>query len=329
MILFLRFSLSLVLTFTLSSCSTEEGAEALATDQTPLSQILPDGAQARSFLGDLLFAPDLSSEARNPLQRNLDAALADLEDAPDDADAIIWVGRRHAYLGDYRGAIAVYTRGMELHPDDARLYRHRGHRYISVRELDHAAADFELAIQLIEGTEDVTEPDGAPNERGIPIGTLHHNIWYHLGLTRYLQGDFEQALVAYQRCLDISTNDDAMISCSYWLYLIHRRLGHEEIAQEIADGISADLELIENFSYFNLLLLFNGHLSVEDVLGPEEDDTTQGVTVMYGVGAWYLLNGNEERAHELFRQILATSSWAPFGYLAAEAEMAALQTDQR
>ena len=50
-----------------------------------------------------------------------------------DVDNIIWYGRRTAYLGDYREAIRIFSEGIEKHSKDARMYRHRGHRYISIR----------------------------------------------------------------------------------------------------------------------------------------------------------------------------------------------------
>ncbi len=45
---------------------------------------------------------------------------------------------------------------------------------------------------------------------------------------------------------------------------------------------------------------------------------TQG----YGVGNWYLVNGDVAAATEIFERIVAGTSWAAFGYIAAEAELA-------
>src|SRR5690606_19468035 len=131
--------------------------------------------EATSLLGKPLYRIDLPNQKE--LEANLAAAQKDLAARPDDADAIIWVGRRYGYLWRYRDAIATFTKGIELHPNDARMYRHRGHRYISVREFDRAIADFEKAVSLIKGTKDEIEPDGAPNPAGKPRSTLHFNIW--------------------------------------------------------------------------------------------------------------------------------------------------------
>src|SRR5690349_16959693 len=125
-----------------------------------------------------------------------EAKLAEAQEAlrknPDDADALIWVGRRTAYLGRYQEAIEIFSQGIAKHPEDARFYRHRGHRYITVRNLGPAIRDFEKAAALIEGKPDEVEPDGLPNAKNIPTSTLQSNVWYHLGLSYYLQGDFEK-----------------------------------------------------------------------------------------------------------------------------------------
>ena len=68
------------------------------------------------------------------------------------------------------------------------MYRHRGHRYITVAQFDRAIADFEKAVALIKGTPDEIEPDGAPNPTGKPRSTLHFNIWYHLGARALPEG---------------------------------------------------------------------------------------------------------------------------------------------
>jgi tetratricopeptide (TPR) repeat protein len=60
---------------------------------------------------------------------------------------IIWYGRRLAYLGYYKEAIAFIQKGIKLHPNNARFYRHRAHRYITLRCYDNAIAD--LKKQLI------------------------------------------------------------------------------------------------------------------------------------------------------------------------------------
>lgn len=302
--------------------ATDAPAEGPAMTVAPL----PEGAEARSFLGEPLFPAELPDDVRATYEANLAQAEADLEAMPDDADAIIWTGRRLAYLGRYREAIDVFTRGMELHPDDARFYRHRGHRFISIRDLDSAVADFRTAVELIRGTEDEVEPDGLPNARGIPTSTLHFNIWYHLGLAHYLRGEFEQALLAWNDCLAVSRHPDSVVATSYWLNNTLRRLGLEAEADALLADISSDMDIIESTSYLDVLLLHKGEKTAEELVGPMgEDATLASTTTAYGVGMWHFVNGRRDTAFGLFEGVLDnTSQWAAFGYLAAEAEVARL-----
>ncbi|MDX1587213.1 MAG: tetratricopeptide repeat protein [Balneolaceae bacterium] len=279
--------------------------------------------QAISTLGDTLYAPEIDPETEAQFTTNLQSARAQYEANPDDAEAIIWYGRRTAYLGNYRKAIEIYTEGIRKHPEDARMYRHRGHRYITVREYENAIEDLRRAAELIEGTEDRIEPDGLPNTRNMPRSTLHTNIWYHLGLAYYLTGDFEQAESAYRNCLEASTNDDMMVATSYWLYMTLKRAGHDGLAGEVLNPIHQDMELLENDSYHKLLLVFKGDFDEKSLL----DNTTtplDNATIGYGIGNWHYVNGRTTRAEEIFREVYQGSNWAAFGYIAAEVDLARL-----
>lgn len=283
----------------------------------------PEGAEAISLLGTPLRAPTLSAELLEQRTRELAEAEAALAAAPGDAEALIWVGRRQAYLGRYREAIETFSEGIRLHPDDARMYRHRAHRWITVRELDRAIEDFGRGVELIVGTPDQVEPDGLPNPLGIPTSTLHFNIWYHLGLAHYLKGDFDRALAAYEECMAVSGNPDALAATSYWLHLALMRLGRQGAAEAILEPFGADYEVIENQAYLDLLRLFRGETTPEEILGPAGDaPTLQGTTGAYGVGVWHLVNGRTAEATDVFRRVVAAEDqWAAFGYIAAEAEL--------
>jgi tetratricopeptide (TPR) repeat protein len=296
---------------------------------TLLAAPLPVAAErppeATSLLGVPLHPPEIPAERRRVLEDNLVRAVLDFVRDPRAADSFIWLGRRLAYLGRYRDAIAVYTRGLEAHPDDFRLLRHRGHRYVTVREFDNAVADLERATRLIRNVPDAVEPDGDPNPRGIPTSTSHFNIWYHLGLAYYLQGDFENARRCYRECLAFSTGSpDRLVATSDWLYMTLRRLGRDAEAAEVLAPIRRDLPVIENTVYLSRLLLYKGEKTPEELLGAGGDDAVAVATNGYGVGNWYLVNGQPERAREVFERVVFTKGpqWAAFGFIAAEAELA-------
>lgn len=275
-----------------------------------------------SLLGKPLTAQAPAPEDAARMEAQLAQARAAWEQDRANADALIWVGRRTAYLGRYREAIAIFTDGIARHPGDARMYRHRGHRYLTVREIDRAIADFEKAAELMAGRPDEIEPDGLPNARNVPTGTLHSNVWYHLALGHYLKGDFDRAADTWTRARDSADNADNLVAASHWLYLSLRRAGRHDEAAAVLRPITADLDVIENAEYHELLLMYQGQRSPEALLAAAGEDSG-GSATRYGVGAWYLVSGRRDEAESLWNSILAGSDWPSFGHLAAEAEVAA------
>lgn len=273
--------------------------------------------EAITLLGDTLYTPVVDSGGA--FDRYLEAKST-YEKASDDADALIWYGRRTAYLGQFQDAIAIYTTGTEKFPQDARMYRHRGHRYISTRQYDKAIADFEKAVELIEGTEDQVEPDGQPNARNIPIGSLHGNIWYHLGLAYYLQNDMENALRAYDNRSVTVRYDDNVVSGGHWLYMILRRLDRADDADAAIEKVSNDMDVIENTSYFKMCLFYKGLLSEEE-LQPDGSSSASDDVLTYSVWNWYLYDQQDTaKARPYFEKILENGNPFSFAYLAAESD---------
>ena len=279
-------------------------------------------AEAMSLLGRPLFAPAIPAEARERMEQQLREARAAYERAPHDADAIIWLGRRLAYLGYYRDAIEVFTEGIAKHPDDARFYRHRGHRFITTRQLGRAVTDLERAAALMRDRPDEVEPDGQPNRYGIPVSTLKSNILYHLALAYYLQHDFERAAAVWRDAVAASTTDDMLVASSDWLYMTLRRLGRDDEAAAVLERITPDMRILENDAYYRRLLMYKGLIPPDSVMPTDTQDPVQLATYGYGVANWYLYNGNGYEAETLFRRILEGPNWAAFGYIAAEAELA-------
>ncbi|HSR53469.1 MAG TPA: tetratricopeptide repeat protein [Acidobacteriota bacterium] len=276
--------------------------------------------QTRSLLGKPLRTPPLNPETRADLEAKLQEARTRYQEKPREEN-LIWVGRRLAYLGRYQEAVQIYTQGLEEHPDSPHLLRHRGHRFITLRRFEQAVRDFDKAAALTQGQPDEVEPDGLPNARNIPTSTLQTNIYYHLGLAHYLQGNFEKALEAYRQCLERSKNNDMQVATRHWLYMTLRRLGRDDEADKILDPVETGMDIIENHAYYDLLLMYKGVKKPEDLIDPEADGL-QSATVGYGIGNWHLYNGRRQEAMEIFRQIVEQPGWAAFGYIASEAEVA-------
>jgi hypothetical protein len=208
------------------------------------------------------------------------------------------------------------------------LYRHRGHRYITVRDFDRAIADLQKAADLMPPSPLETEPDGQPNRLNVPLSSTQFNVWYHLGLSHYLKGNFAEARLAYEHCMGTAVNDDLVCATVDWLYMTLKRSGRNEEARQVLQKISAGMNIIENDSYHKRLLMYKGVIPVDSVLNVREqnDDldlalATQG----YGVGNWYLVGGDTTNAMEVFQHVVNGKHFSAFGFIAAEVDLARLK----
>jgi tetratricopeptide (TPR) repeat protein len=220
--------------------------------------------------------------------------------APGDVDKLIALGRAQVSVLRLRDAIATFTRAIALQPDNARLYRLRGHRYISSRQFDKAVVDLARAARLSD---------------------REFDIWYHLGLAYYLKRDFARAADAYGRARDAATKDDSVIAASNWMYASLRRGKRPAEAARVLERITPDMNVQEDKMYFALLLFYKGLKPESELIHPQLTDM-EAATVGYGLGNWHLYNGRRAQAREVFRKIVEGKEWAAFGFISAEAELA-------
>lgn len=275
-----------------------------------------------SFMNEELPPKVLTDESRLLFERNLEVAKTNLDEHPDSLDLIIWHGRRLAYLGQYLEAIDVFSEGIKNYPSSHRLRRHRGHRYITIRQIDKAISDFELAAYNSISMPNAVEPDGLPNKMNQPVGNDKFNIWYHFGLAYYLNGRYDKALSAYNKCLEFSDNNDLLVATTYWQYLTLRKLGNIELASNTLTTINGPMKLVENDTYLDLLLLYKGEKDVSQLQKQATGkDGKLNPTLAYGIGSYYQHEGKLDQANELFLSILDSPNWDAFGYIAAEAEL--------
>lgn len=301
------------------------------TTAAPVStpQQVNDGREAVSLLGKALYAPSLTTTRHGQLQANLEMARREYDARPGDEDAAIWYGRRLAYLGRFREAIGVYSKAIEEHPRSYRLLRHRGHRYLTCRQLDLAAADLERAWELARDQADAPEPDGDPRPDGSlePRSTDKSNIIYHLGLAYYLKGDFARAAEVFGRRADLAAtgstlNDDIAVSFMNWEYLALRRSGQDEAAARVLRQFRRNMDVRENDAYQALIRVYRNEVPADVLLPSINTNLSTNLAMAYGIGAYRLLNGDRKGAFDLFGKLSEHALWPSFGVLAAEAEVA-------
>ena len=270
-------------------------------------------------------APSISDSLKKVFEANLRSAERKYRADSANDEQIIWYGRRLAYLGNYKEAIAVYTKGINLHPNDARFYRHRAHRYITLRCYDNAIADLKKAVELIRDKIDEIEPDGIPNEKDLPTSTLHTNIYYHLGLAYYLKGDNRQALLAWEKCLAISDNDDMKVATLNWLNIVLRKMGRQKDAEQHLKEVSKEMEIIENHDYHDILITYKTNDESQLAAKTQNQETLSNATLGFALGTYYQLKGEKDKAKQLFEKVVAGKQWSSFGYIAAETELAKMK----
>ena len=298
---------------------------------------LPPGAEALSLFGEPLYPINftaLQNESLAVQVRMARTALANDQCGPlhHDVDKVVWLGRRVAYQWRYQEALRIFSRELE---DRAALtalaatkvHRHRGHRFLTIRQFSMGEDDLRRAEALINGTAtaDEWEPDGEPNAANIPLSTLHFNVRYHLGLSEFLQGKFEAAQATYARCLADggNRNDESTVATAHWRYMALRRLGRDAEANATVAKFTPQMRMLEDASYLNLTMMYQGRAgySADEVLQAARATSLDFSTVGFGVANWFLVNGDKTRASALMKEVLASPYWAAFGYIACEADL--------
>jgi tetratricopeptide (TPR) repeat protein len=265
--------------------------------------------------------PVLSATVRESMQRNLEVALNELKRQPTGLNELIWAGRRTAYMGNYHDAVDYFSKAITLYPNNAEPYRHRGHRWITLRCFENAISDLTTAAKLTKGKKDKTELDGMPNDKNIPTSTLQSNIWYHLGLAYYLKADYKNAIQSFQSCLSVSTNPDMFVATANWYNISLRKAGRIKDADTFLKTIDPNVELIENHDYLRVLKLYINNQEINDPISFLKNEAgLAAVSFGYGLGAYLLMKGEKEKANQVFDHILQLQQWGAFGFLGAESE---------
>ncbi len=261
-----------------------------------------------------LTEPAWSPEVRARLEEDLTIARAVMEVAPDREDSYIWLGRRLGYLARFPEAVEVFTRGLEKFPDSYKLFRYRGRHLARSRDFENAIADYRRAADLIAGQPDTFEPDGILNSIEQPITTYTSNIHYYLGQTSMAVGDYETVVTAMERALNepMGQSADRLVSTAYWRYLGYRKLGQDASAQAVVDAVPDDLQLIENFTYYDSVRFFKGTRTREELL-PEADNL-----IKFAIAMDHHFRGEQEIAEEMWRDLVVNTAQ---GYWPAEAEL--------
>jgi tetratricopeptide (TPR) repeat protein len=280
----------------------------------------PPAAEGMSLLGRPLVAPTLPLAA---------VARADsaLEASPNDANLLLAAAAARATAWKFREAIDLYSRGIAQHPNDARFYRFRGHRYITIRRFEEGARDLDRAAQ---------------------IDSTNFDIAYHQGLAHYLLGHFAPAAAIYGKCLAFASNDalrareasgaygrgyrscmgtatdiESRVSMSDWYWRALMRAGRVDDAAKAIASFEDGMNVTTNRSYYENILLYKGVRTADQVMTAASSDSVRYSTSGYAVANYLILKGEQARGRELLRRVADSPHWNGFGVIAAEVDLVA------
>jgi tetratricopeptide (TPR) repeat protein len=228
-------------------------------------------------------------------------ARAALDSDPRTIAKLIDLGVAQSGARQFREAIATFTQGLEIEPNNALLLRWRGHRYLSVREFDRAFADL---------------------TRGGAIDSTIYGLWYHLGVVQYLRGDFADAAASFAKAQPIAP-DAGELGSTDWLWMSISRGGRGAEAKAMLDS-RPDSKPVTN-AYTRRLQLYRGEICPEAVITPADTDDVQIATLAYGLGNWYLVRGDKEQARKWFERSIQSGGWPGFGFIVSEVELRRLR----
>jgi tetratricopeptide (TPR) repeat protein len=233
-----------------------------------------------------------------PVARAEAALAAD----PRNVDKVIALGMAQSGARQFREAIETFTRGLAIAPNSAMLHRWRGHRYLSVREFERARADL---------------------TRGSVLDSTIYGNWYHLGIVRYVTGDFAGAADAFMHALPKAPDAGELSASTDWLWMSLARAGRGVEGKALL--VRRPDTLVTTNAYAARLKLYRGEIGPDQVITPADTSDVAVATLTYGIGNWYLVRGDAARAKEYFERSIRSGGWPAFGFIAAEADLRRLK----
>lgn len=233
-----------------------------------------------------------------PVARAERALAAD----PRNIQRFIELGTAQSGARQMQEAVQTFTRALAIAPNDPMLYRWRGHRNLSVRNFDGSMADL---------------------TRGYGLDSLNYGVLYHLGVLRFVRGDFNGAADAFRRAQPHAPDGGELAGSTDWLWMSLQRAGRA--TEAVAMLARRPDSLPTTAAYAKRLRLYRGELTPDALFAPSDTGDVDVATLSFGLGNWYLVKGDTARARTQFERSVKSGGWPAFGFIASEAELARLR----
>jgi tetratricopeptide (TPR) repeat protein len=233
-----------------------------------------------------------------PVARALDSLAKD----PTNVQKIIALGVAQSGARQFREAIETFSKGLMIAPNDPMLYRWRGHRYLSIRQWDRALADL---------------------QKGYAMDSTNYGILYHLGIVRFARGEYNEAARLFGMALPLAPNAGEQGGSVDWRWMSLMRASRAADAKAHLDR-KPDTQANTN-AYASRIKLYRGEITPAQLFGPADTADVQMSTLAYGLGNWYLVNGDTANARAAFERSIKAGGWPGFGFILSEIELRRLK----
>ena len=206
-------------------------------------------------------------------------ALADqaVNEEPANPRAYLLRGSVHEWMRNHPGAVADFTKTIELDPKAAEAYNRRGSEHFKLGHIAESIADFDRFLEL--------RPDQVPGH-------------WQRGISYYYADRFEEGWKQFKGYEKVDTND---VENAVWHYLcLARSVGREKArASMLKIGKDRRVPMMEVYA------LFKGAAKPEDVLaaacagGPKPDELKRRLFYAHlYLGLYYESLGDKKKTLE-------------------------------
>ena len=224
---------------------------------------------------------------------------------PRNVERIIQLGVAQSGARQFREAIETFTRGLAIAPNNPMLYRWRGHRYLSVRELDRAMDDL------------TARQPSRQHQLRRAVSSGHRAL-----CSRGLQPARPTPSNGRSHALPTRASWPALPTgsgCRSRARTCHRGEGNAGPPS----GFAPDDQCLRQ-----RLRLYRGRARPTRSSRPADTSDVAVATLSYGIGNWYLVRGERgdtARARGWFERSVRSGGWPAFGFIISEIELRRLR----
>ncbi|MGV7222422.1 MAG: tetratricopeptide repeat protein [Nitrospinales bacterium] len=248
------------------------------------------------------------------------------------------LAHKAANEGDFNRAIELYTKSLEYpglpQKSKARVFYNRGFSYDGKGQYDKAIIDYSNSIELDPANKDTlirraltykkqeqfdkTIADISRVIKLNPDGLIYNAEHYKvLGRMEFYQSRFDRAADNFSQ---VANNND--LYSILWLFMANERQGKE--GKQLLKGQSSATDL--NNWPGPVVSMFLGTISPDTLLEKAKNDdkkieNEQNCEAYFYIGEHYLIQGDKNKAKELFQRVIDTGVTSFFEYFAANVEL--------